>query len=254
MEYEQVQDARLPVIGLGTWQLHGQECREAVAHALSIGYRHVDTARIYRNEAEVGRGLRDSGVERDQVWLTSKVPGTDGDRDGVEAAVEASLRDLDVDHLDLLLLHQPGPHPIAATMEAFRAEQEAGHVRYLGVSNFDADQASRALAEAPIVTVQNEHHVHRPDDAVRQWCQEHDVVLTAYSPLGKGSEVDHDTLADIAARHGATAAQVALRWVVQQDRVVAVPRSSDPRHREQNLDVFGFELDDEDLARLQPDA
>lgn len=250
MEYEQVHDARVPVIGLGTWQLRGQECREAVSHALSIGYRHVDTARMYGNEVEVGQGLRDSGVDRGQVWVTTKVPGADGDREGVQAAVEASLRDLDVDHIDLLLLHQPGRHPIEETMAAFRAQQDAGHVRYVGVSNFDVEQASLALAEAPIVTVQNEHHVHRPDDAVRQWCQEHDVVLTAYSPLGKGSELDQDTLTAIAERHGTTAAQVALRWVVQQDRVVAIPRSSDPRHREQNLDVFDFQLDDEDLARL----
>lgn len=250
MEYVTVHDLDLPVIGLGTWQLAGRQCRDAVAHALSIGYRHVDTARNYANEAEVGAGLRDSGVDRDEVILTTKVPGTDADRDGVRAAVDASLRDLGVEHLDLLLLHQPGPYPLAQTMEAFRAEQDAGRVRHLGVSNVDPQQADEAHAEAPIVTVQNEHHLHRPADAMRSWCQDNGIALTAYSPLGTGSEPDHAGLAEVADRHGRTPAQIALRWLLDQDRVVTIPRSSNPTHRQQNLDVFDFHLDQDDLAHL----
>lgn len=250
MQYVSVQDVELPVIGLGTWQLHGRACREAVAHALSIGYRHIDTARAYGNEEEVGAGLRDSGVDRDEVFMTTKVPGTDGDREGVRQALEASLRDLGVDHVDLLLLHQPGPHPLEETMEAFRAEQDAGHVRHLGVSNFDVALAERARAEAALLTVQNEHHLHRPDYDVLAWCQDHGLAFTAYSPLGTGEEPQHAALAEVADRHGRTPAQVALRWLVQQDRVVTIPKAGDAKHREENLEVFDFELDDDDLARL----
>lgn len=251
MEYVTVHDVDLPVIGLGTWQLRGRACRDAVAHALSIGYRHIDTARMYANEAEVGAGIRDSGVDRDEVFLATKVRGSDADHEGVPAEVESSLRELGVEQLDLLLLHQPGPHPLAETMDAFRAEQDAGRVRHLGLSNVDVRQAERGRADAPILTVQNEHHLHRPDEDMRRWCQDQGIALTAYSPLGKGSDLDDRGLAEVADRHGRTPAQIALRWLVEQDHVVAIPRSGDTAHREQNLDVFDFQLDDDDRARLR---
>jgi 2,5-diketo-D-gluconate reductase B len=250
MRHVTAQGVDIPVVGLGTWQLRGRTCREAVAHALSIGYRHIDTARIYGNEAEVGAGLRDSGVDRDEVLLVTKVPGSSGDRAGVQREVEASLDDLGLDHIDLLLLHQPGPAPIAETMAAFREQQDAGRVHHLGVSNFSVAELDRASAEAAIVTVQNEYHPDRRQDEVLSWCREHDVALTAYSPLGKGSEVEDDTLAAIGREHGRTPAQVAIRWLIQQDHVVTIPRSSDASHREENLDVFDFELTDEEMARI----
>lgn len=212
MEHVEVRGVRIPAVGLGTWEVSGDTCREAVVHALELGYRHIDTARSYGNEAEVGRGLRDSGVDRDQVWVTTKVPGSQGDRDGVRREVEASLRELGIDHVDLLLLHQPGPVPIAETMAAFGHEQEAGRVRHLGVSNFSVDQLAEADAEAPIVTVQNEYHPGSPQTDVLTWCREHDVALTAYSPLGRGSEISDGTLAEIGQRYGKSSAQVAIRW------------------------------------------
>lgn len=250
MEHVEVQGVPIPAIGLGTWQLRGDTCREAVAHALSLGYRHLDTARMYANEVEVGRGLRDSDVDRDEVFVVTKVPGRDGDRDGVQREVDASLRDLDLEHVDLLLLHQPGPHPIGETMAAFREQQKAGKVRHLGVSNFSVDLLEHAAAEAPVVTVQNEYHPGRRDPEVLRWCQQHDVAYTAYSPLGKGRETSRRTLEEIGAQYGKTAAQVAIRWLLQQDRVLTIPRSSRPQHREENLDVFDFTLTDADLARI----
>jgi 2,5-diketo-D-gluconate reductase B len=254
MHHVQAGDTRIPVIGLGTWQLRGQDCREAVRHALSIGYRHIDTARLYDNETAVGAGLRDSGVDRDEVFLVTKVPGRRADRNGVAEEVEASLRELGVDHIDLLLLHQPGEVAIEETMAAFRAQQDAERVRHLGVSNFSVAQLDQASAEAPIVTVQNEYHPGRDQDDVLAWCRDHDAALTAYSPLGKGSEVGDDTLTEIGRHHAKTSAQVAIRWLLQQDGVVTIPRSGDPTHREQNLDVFDFELTDDEMARIAANA
>ena len=250
MEHVEVQGVRIPAIGLGTWQLRGEACREAVAHAISVGYRHIDTARAYRNETEVGQGIRDSGVDRDELFLVTKVPPSDADRDGVDREVAASLRELAVDRIDLLLLHWPSPVPIAETMAAFRAQQDAGRVRHLGVSNFSVARLEEARAQAPLLTVQNEYHPGHPDPEVLAWCQANDLAYTAYSPLATGSAADRAALADIGERHGKTAAQVALRWLIQQDDVVTIPRSSDPTHREQNLDVFDFALTDAEMERI----
>ena len=251
MQDVEVQGVRMPSVGLGTWQLRGDQCREAVTHALSIGYRHIDTARNYRNEAEVGQGLRESGVDRDEVFITTKIPGRRGDRAGVRREVEGSLSDLGLDHIDLLLLHQPGGIPIAETMAAFREQQEAGHVRHIGVSNFSVQLLEQAHSEASIITVQNEYHPEHPQDEVLAWCRANDVALTAYSPLNTGSELRDTTLARIGERHAKTAAQVAIRWLLQQDHVLTIPRSSKAEHREQNLDVFDFELSEEEMSSIR---
>lgn len=251
MEHVDAGGARIPRIGFGTWQLRGEQCREGVAHALELGYRHIDTARLYGNEAEVGAAIRDSGLDRDEILLATKIPGRDGDRRGVEREMEASLRELALDHVDLLLLHQPGPHPIGETMEAFRAQQEAGRVRFLGVSNFDVSQLEAALAEAVIVNVQNRYHPGARSQAdVLEWCRAQGVSFTAYSPLAKGREAHDRALAEIGDRHGKTAAQVALRWAIQQEPVVTVPRSATPEHRADNIDVFDFALSEEEMRRL----
>lgn len=250
MHHVEVQDVRIPAVGIGTWQLRGAACREAVRHALSIGYRHIDTARSYANEVEVGLGLRDSGIDREDVFLVTKVPGSRADRAGVAAEVEASLRDLEVDHVDLLLLHQPGRAPVEETMAAFREQQESGRVRHLGVSNFSVDLLERATAETTIVTVQNRYHPGHPQDEVLDWCRRHDVALTAYSPLAVGRGIDDAVLSDIGDAHGKTSAQVAIRWLLQQDHVLTIPRSSKAEHRVQNLDVFDFELTAAEMDRI----
>ena len=246
--YVEAQGARIPALGLGTWQLRGRTCREAVAHALSIGYRHLDTARNYRNETEVGAGLRDSGVDRGEVFVTTKVPGRLGDRSGVRREVEASLRELRLEQIDLLLLHQPAGIPVGETMTAFREEQEAGRVRYLGVSNYSVPLLREAIAEAPIVTVQNEYHPDHPQDEVLAWCRANDVVLTAYSPLAVRSPARRAALARVAERYDRTPAQVVIRWLLQQEKVITIPRSRRADHREQNLDVFDFELTEDEMG------
>ncbi len=244
---------RLPALGFGTWQLHDEECREAVRHALELGYRHLDTARMYRNETAVGAGLRDSGVDRDEVVVVTKVRPGDADRDGVAREVSASLRELDLDHVDLLLLHAPSPVPLEETMAAFAAERDAGRVTHLGVSNFSAEQLDRAAAEVPISCVQNEYQPGRaPDDALA-WCREHGAAYVAYSPLDVRGPVA-EVLTEIGRAHERTWAQVALRWLLQQEQVATIPRSSNAERRAQNLEVFDFTLTDEEMRRIEETA
>jgi 2,5-diketo-D-gluconate reductase B len=242
-------ELHLPAVGFGTWPLRGRECREAVTHALGVGYRHLDTARMYRNEAEVGAGLRDSAVDRDEVMVVTKVRPSDADRAGVRREVETSLRELDLDHVDLLLLHAPASVPVEETMGAFREQQEAGKVRHIGVSNFSVSSLKRASAEAPVACVQNEYRPGIDQAAVLDWCREHSVAYVAYSPLDVGRSARR-TLTEIGERHGKSWAQVAIRWLLQQDQVATIPRSRDEDHRGQNLAVFDFELDDDEMSRI----
>lgn len=242
-------ELRVPAVGFGTWPLRGRQCREAVAHALSVGYRHLDTARMYRNESDVGAGLHDSGIDRDEVLVVTKVRPGDADRAGVRREVEASLKELGVDHIDLLLLHAPGSVPLEETMSAFREQQVDGRVRHIGVSNFSVTRLEHALAEAPISCVQNEYHPGLDQEDVLAWCRDHQAAYVAYSPLGVDDSV-RQVLTEIGERHGASWAQVAIRWLLQQEQVAAVPRSRDADHREQNLAAFDFELDAEEMAHI----
>lgn len=232
----------VPAVGFGTWPLRNRQCREAVTHALSVGYRHLDTARMYRNEAEVGAGLRDSGIDRDEILVVTKVRPGDADHAGVRREVEASLDELGLDHIDLLLLHAPGRVPVEETMAAFREQQDAGRVHHVGVSNFGVDGLERAAAEAPVACVQNEYRPGLEQQEVLAWCREHAVAYVAYSPLDVGGSA-RSVLSEIGERHGKSWAQVAIRWLLQQEQVATIPRSRDPGHREQNLAVFDFELD-----------
>ena len=242
-------ELRVPAVGFGTWPLRGRQCREAVVHALSVGYRHLDTARMYRNEAEVGAGLRDSGLDRDEVLVVTKVRPGDADHAGVRREVEASLRELGLDHIDLLLLHAPSSVPVQETMAAFREQQEAGRVRHLGVSNVTVAGLERAMAQAPIACVQNEYRPGLDQQDVLAWCRDHALAYVAYSPLDV-SRSARRVLTEIGKRHGASWAQVAIRWLVQQEQVATIPRSRDADHREQNLAALDVELDAEEMARI----
>jgi 2,5-diketo-D-gluconate reductase B len=251
MEYVKAQGATVPALGFGTWQLRGEDCREGVRHALALGYRHVDTARMYRNEAEVGRGMADSGVDRDEIFLVTKVPRGKLDRASVVAETDASLRELGTDRIDLLLIHHPSDDvPLGETLGAMREQQDAGKVRWLGVSNFDADLMLEATGHAGILTNQVEYHPGLRQDEVLAAARKHDIVVTAYSPLDTGGLVGDDTLAAIGRGHGKTAQQVAIRWLLDQELVATIPRSADASHREENLDVFDFSLTDDERERV----
>jgi 2,5-diketo-D-gluconate reductase B len=241
----------IPRIGFGTWRLSGRDCSEGVADALAAGYRHVDTAAIYGNEADVGRGLRSSGVDRSEVWLTTKVWPEDLAPERVRASLERSLSELDTDYADLFLIHWPNPRiPLAATLDAMTTLRDEGRTREIGVSNFPSAQFREALDLAPVIVNQVEYHVYLDQSAVLEVCRERDAELTAYRPLGKGAVTSDPAIAEMAAAHGATPAQVALAWLIGQEGVSAVPKASSPERRRENLGALGVELSADERSAL----
>ncbi|HVL98160.1 MAG TPA: aldo/keto reductase [Egibacteraceae bacterium] len=251
MHAVRIQAVEVPAIGLGTWQMNGEACREGVRHALQAGYRHIDTAQMYGNEEQVGQGIRDAGVDRDAIFLTTKLNAGALAPERVGPETEASLRRLGTDRVDLLLIHWPHPAiPLAATLDAMRRVVDDGKATHIGVSNFPSGMLREAIREAPILTNQVEYHPLLAQDRLLAVCREEDVLLTAYSPLAKGRILDEVELKEVAEAHGRTVGQIALRWLVQQDRVAAVPKSASPQRREENLAVFDFTLTDEEMARI----
>jgi 2,5-diketo-D-gluconate reductase B len=241
----------IPKLGFGTWRLAGRECSDGVADALGAGYRHVDTAAMYGNEEEVGRGMRASGVDRSEIWLATKVWPEDLEPDRVRRSLEASLRRLAVDHVDLFLIHWPNPRvPLADTLAAMAALRDEGQTREMGVSNFTAAQFREALDLAPVVVNQVEYHPFLSQDAVLEVCRERSAELSAYRPLAKGEVAEDPVIAEIAAAHDATPAQVALAWLVGQEGVSAVPKTSSPERRRENLAALELELTPEERRRM----
>jgi 2,5-diketo-D-gluconate reductase B len=253
MEYVEAGGARIPTLGLGTWQNGGEQCTEAVRTALNMGYRHVDTAQAYDNEAAVGEGIRQADVDREEVFLTTKVWRSNLRSDDVGTAVRESLDRLGVDAVDLLLIHWPHPRvPFEETLNEMNDLRDAGLVAHLGVSNFTLAQLQEAIAvsDAPIVADQVLYHPYKDQSALHEFCVENDVALTAYSPLARGTVLDDEVLADIGERHGKSAPQVALRWLVQQENVVAIPKASSADHLADNRDVFDFSLSEAEMQRI----
>lgn len=245
-----MQGCKVPALGFGTWQLSGAEAQEATRHALEIGYRQIDTAQAYGNEGEVGTAIEQSGVAREDVFLTTKIVRDSLVGSKVGPAVDDSLRRLRTDYVDLLLIHWPSEDtPLAETLDAMAEVQEAGKVRHLGVSNFRAPLLVEAMDRVRILADQVPYQPGRTQNSIREIAQTRDVMLTAYSPL-RGEGMKSPVLAEIAGAHAKTPQQVALRWLLQQDKVSPIPRSSNPRHREQNFDVFDFELSAEEMAQI----
>jgi diketogulonate reductase-like aldo/keto reductase len=242
-------DVSIPAMGLGTWQLTDQTAYDAVRAALSVGFRHVDTAQLYDNEWAVGRAIADSDVPREEVFLTTKVDPTNTTREAIESSVEASLDRLGVDHVDLLLIHWPNPLASLETVIAALSEaQKRGQTRHVGVSNFGVDRLDRArkLASVPIVTDQVLFHPFHPQRELLDYCQREGVTLTAYSPLAEGAALSDDLLGNLGQAYDATPAQVALRWATQHENVVAIPKSTSRAHLAENRDSFGFTLSQSD--------
>ena len=247
--------AQIPAIGLGTFRLTGASAVQSIAGALSLGYRHIDTAAMYENEAEVGEGLRASGVARDQVFITTKVWTTNIAKGDLQASAQASLARLKLDQVDLLLIHWPNKAiPLAESIEALCDAKQRGYARNIGVANFPAamlDDAVRLAAShgEKIATNQCEYHPRLSQAKVLEACRQHGVVFVSYCPLGQGRMTDDDAIAPVAARHGKTPSQIVLRWHVQQG-VAAIPKAGSAGHQRDNLDVFGFTLPDEDMRAI----
>jgi 2,5-diketo-D-gluconate reductase A len=244
----------LPAVGLGTYPLKGEECVAAVMSALEAGYRLLDTAVNYENEAEVGEGLRRSGLPRDEVQVTSKLPGRHHAYDDAIASVHGSLERLGLDHLDLHLIHWPNPG-VGRYGEAWQALvdlREQGLVRSIGVSNFTEQQLERIIADSGVTPVVNQIELHPrfPQQEMRQAHERLGIRTEAWSPMGKRrAPLDEPAVTQAAERLGVTPGQVILRWHVQLGSL-PIPKSSSPERQRQNLDVFGFELTDDEVAAI----
>ncbi len=240
----------MPVLGLGTWRLVGVACERIVSKALELGYRHIDTAELYGNEAEIGRTIR--SVERGSLFLTSKVSSANLRTKDVIRACTNSLERLGTDYLDLYLVHWPNDEiPIEETMEAMQYLVEEGMIRSIGVSNFDVGRLHAAMdaSEAPVCNDQVEYHPYRPRRELPQFCREHGVTLTAYCPLGKGRVLRDPTLMKIGRKYGKSAAQVSLRWLLQKGAIV-IPKAGSVEHLEENMAMDGWELTPEDMRQI----
>jgi 2,5-diketo-D-gluconate reductase B len=238
----------VPKLGLGTWQLTGDQCYRTVSEALEIGYRHIDTAQAYNNEEEVGRALAASDIPREEIFVTTKIWMDNADIAHVLGSAAESLEKLQLEHVDLTLLHWPNDEvPIAETLQALAQLRDAGRSRLIGVSNFTPELWDQASSAGTVACNQVEYHPFLAQDDLLQRVRNHgEAFLTAYCPIARGEVMDNGTLQAIGKRYGKTPAQVTLRWLLDQERVVAIPRSKDPHHLRQNLDIFDFELDVED--------
>lgn len=245
-----IHHTQVPALGFGTWELNGQECRHSVSEALNSGYRHIDTAEMYGNEAWVGQGIKDSGIARHDVFLTTKIWYTNLSRQAVAHSLEQSLQKLQTSYVDLLLIHWPNPDiPLSETVGALVELQKQGKVKHVGVSNFTTRLLKEALQYAPVFCNQVEYHPFLSQQKLRDLCKANQVLLTAYCPIAKGAVNEHPVLQKIAQNHGKSPVQVTLKWFMQQD-VSAIPKASSARHRNSNFDIFDFELSPPEMQAI----
>jgi 2,5-diketo-D-gluconate reductase B len=243
----------MPKLGLGTWPMTGATCQAAVESALALGCRHVDTAQMYANEADVGAGIAASGVKRGDLHITTKVWWQNLAPERIRAALDDSLRMLRTDYVDLFMVHWPAPGmDLAAVVATLLALRAAGRTRSIGLANFPTALLAQAVDErqAPIACCQFEYHVLLRQPALLAFLRAHDLPIVAYSPLAKGSLVDVPVLVEIGRKHGATVSQIGLAWLLEQPDVAAIPKSSRPERMRENLAALALRLDDEDRARI----
>jgi len=249
--YVELDGQKVPKLGFGTWQITGAACREAVADALELGYRHIDTAQMYDNEEQVGRAIAASGVERSEIFLTTKVWWENLSYDDCLRTAEESLGRLATDRIDLLLIHWPHEEiPMDEPLRAMRRLQLDRKVRHIGVSNFTLPLLREAASKAPVRCNQVEYHPFLAQDELLDEVRLQNMMLTAYCPLAQGQVMENDTLRRIGDAHGKSPAQVSLRWLLQQDRVAAIPKAESAEHRRSNLDVFDFDLSREEMEEI----
>ena len=252
MQAIEANGARIPIIGLGTWQLAGDTALRMVREALRLGYRHLDTAAMYGNEAEVGEGIRASGVPRDEVFLTTKVWLDNLGAKDYRRSVEASLQKLRLPYVDLILIHWPNANiPLAETIAAMVKVKRDGLAKHIGVSNFTVALVEEAAAiSSELVTNQIELHPYLDAGKVITACRKHGLSVTAYCPIARGNAVADKLMARIGKAHGKTAAQVCLRYLVQQG-IIVIPRTSKSERLKENFAIFDFALSDGEMAEIR---
>ncbi|MFF1384993.1 aldo/keto reductase [Arthrobacter sp. NPDC058288] len=246
--------SRIPQIGLGTWPLDDHQVAEAVVQAVEAGYRHIDTAVKYGNEKGVGNGVRASGLDRSDLFITTKLDGEFQGQDRAVAGLDGSLTRLGLDYVDLLLIHWPLPRrdEFISTWKTFERLQAAGKVRSIGVSNFKPGHLERLMAACDVVPAVNQIQVSPAITRIVDiaYNRRHGIVTESYSPLGAGSDLlNAPVLGRIARKHGKTPGQIVLRWHVEQG-LVAIPKSANPQRMKENLEIFGFSLDEDDMTAI----
>lgn len=255
MRIVHIKGAEIPVIGMGTYSIKGKGAAELIAAALEMGYSYLDSAQMYDNEADIGKGIRLAGADREDVFVVTKVHPENSSAKDFLPSVEESLNKLGLEYVDLLLIHWPNPAiPVQEAVAELIKAQERDYTRFIGVSNFNISQVQIALdMGAEIVTNQVEYHCFIQQQKLYSFLQEKGISLTAYSPLGQGHVVGNPVLKEIAERYSKTEAQVALRYLIEQENVIAIPRSSSEARLASNLEVFDFWLSEEEkqsIARL----
>jgi 2,5-diketo-D-gluconate reductase B len=243
---------RIPLIGLGTWELRGRACARIVEQALRLGYRHIDTAQMYDNERDVGEGVRASGVKRSEIFVTTKIwPSHFAPRD-LERAARERVAQLRLGEIDLLLLHWPNPQvPLAETIPALCNVKKEGFARHIGVSNFTVALMDEAVkfATEPLVCNQIEMHPFLDQSKVIAACRRHGMAVVAYSPVARGQAKNDPVLIRIGAAHGKTASQVCLRWLIQQG-IAVIPRTGRVERLSENFSIFDFKLSPTEMAEI----
>ncbi|CAN5619323.1 aldo/keto reductase [soil metagenome] len=240
-----------PAVGFGTYPLTGKTCIKAVKEAINNGYRHIDTAAIYNNESEVGTAIKESGVSRSEFFITTKVWYTDLQPKKLKLSAEESLQKLKTDHVNLLLIHWPAPEfNLEDSLDALMELLSQGKAQHIGISNFPPSLFKKACLHAPIFTNQVEYHPYIDQDQLLEICEEHNVLLTAYSPLAKGKVLQEEVLTQIGRKYDKTPSQVTLRWLIQQHRVITIPKAASVEHQKINMDIFDFELSEDEIEKI----
>ena len=246
---------KIPDLGLGTWQnTDPEECSKSVKTALKMGYEHIDTAQAYGNEEDVGRGLEEAEVDREDYFLASKVWIDQLAPENVKSSTKESVEKLGVDSVDLMYIHWPsGDYQPQETLKAFKELVHSGEIKNIGISNFTPEQVEKAIEIAPkhIITNQVEMHPLLQQEELLKKCREHDITLVAYSPLARGKVFEIEELQEIAEKHGVSEAQISLAWLMQKDGVVGIPKASSEEHIRDNYEALDLELEEEDIEKIE---
>jgi 2,5-diketo-D-gluconate reductase B len=246
-----IHNTAIPALGLGTYKLEGKEGEKEIERSLRLGYRHIDTAEFYENETEVGNAVKNCGISRSEIFITTKVWPSDFSRKRFIPCVEESLRKLRVDTIDLLLLHWPADDD--TNKLAVELLNECLHKQYsklVGVSNFSLQQLKQAQQNAPVCCNQVEYSPYHNNNGLLQYAQQQELFVTAYSPLARGAVLQEPVIKELAEKYQKSGAQIVLRWLLQQHNVAAIPKAGSEKHSLQNLQVFDFELSDDDMHQV----
>ncbi|MBN8568141.1 MAG: aldo/keto reductase [Ignavibacteria bacterium] len=250
-KYIELRSEKIPALGYGTFRLQGNDCITGVEDALKIGYRHIDTAQAYKNEEEVGNAIKNSPLSRDEIFLTTKVTTLNFSKENFIPSVEASLKKLRTDYVDLLLLHWPSDDEVnKIALEQLALSQSKGYAKSIGVSNFTMSQMDSAISQADICCNQVEYHPYFTQEKIKVYLNKHNLMLTAYRPLADGKILSDRHIISLAQKYNRTPAQIVLRWFLEQKDVSVIPKASDEKHRRDNFNIFDFELSEEDVQDI----